>query len=382
MKRFIILIFTCSISALYAQKTTCKPKVKANKNKTLVFQDLQIEHASWLENGMEIKTFADSIVLEKNGEYFTSFKVKNNHIIDKTVSEYYPDGKLKRFDSLATPYKRHSNTYYRNFTGWAFYTRYYYPSGIPKDIVYYQMDGEDSLKKSWSDNGTLRKIIWNTRSGYDSATYTWSSEGILQSIKKSIEKYEYYATGILKSSETDTVIGDGQHFIVCKKEYYPSGTLRSVAYYFGGNPCLDWLYYTEQGILEKKVKKTPQSQLKITFETGVRAVAEEKPKIFTAVNEPAEFAGGTGNLTKYLNEKLTHVACESNLPLTGTYDVMFTIDTYGAVSFKGLKGANSTDIDSRIQQIINQMPKWKPGKQNGRNVITAFHLQLRLKDNK
>lgn len=378
MKHFIptILIFVCSISTLYAQKNSCKAKIKENRNKILIFENIHIDHIVFgAENGMEIHAYKDSLVVQKGLVRVNGFKIKNYQIVDTKFVEYYPDGKVKRFDSLSTTSKWKSTPYYGNYNGWMVHTHFYYPSGIPASSNYYWMSGRDSLEHHWYPNGVLQKTTYSYRSGEDSAVYKWNQEGILQSLKKPLAEYEYYPNGILKKSITDTVVN--HYGLECIRTYYPRGTLRSVEYNYWGTPCLDWLYYTEQGTLEKTVKKGRAENLPSIGQEVMENMVDE---VFTIVEQSPEFPGGEYNLAKYLNEKLSTVACESGLPIYGTYTVSFLLGRDGVSNFKELKGENKLAIEASIKQIINNMPKWKPGKQGGRAVSTIFELQLKLKE--
>lgn len=377
MKSFIqtVLIIVCSISVIYSQKASCKVKHKANKNKILEYENIHIAHTFWDEKGIEVNAYADSVVIKKDGKRISGFRKKGNHISDPIFAEYSPDGKLIRYDSLGAAFGWESKQYYGGYTGWMVYSRQYYPSGIPESITYYRPYGKDSLKKKWYPNGTLRETIWSYTWGTDSAIYTFNTEGILQSLKKPSARYEYYPNGILKQSISDTVISS--YIIKCTKAYYPAGTLRSVEYNYWGTPCLDWLYYTEQGTLEKNIKKTRITNIPL-IEESVGVIMPEE--VLTYVEELPQFPGGEYNLSKYLNEKLAIIASESTLPLSGTYHVLFVVAKDGSAAFMKLEGENSPAIDVFIRQIINQIPAWKPGKQHGRPVSTTFRLELKLKE--
>ncbi|WP_143304775.1 energy transducer TonB [Chitinophaga vietnamensis] len=59
--------------------------------------------------------------------------------------------------------------------------------------------------------------------------------------------------------------------------------------------------------------------------------------------------------------------------------VTFVIDTNGMVIGKGIHGkkeAAYTSLDKVVLRILDEMPRWKPGRQNGKKVAVRFQLPM------
>lgn len=375
-----LLILCLLLPALspYAQTgKPCKAKVRANRGNALVFGNLVLESEEWpWVDNTHVTRLADSVYVRQDGAPLTRFRIKDGHVDGTLYKEFYPGGTPKRVDSLP-PYSVfhwRQESYFSAARASVFYTRRYYPTGILQTERYhYRSGGEDSLKRSFYPTGVLRDAVWCYPSGYDSLEKKWYPDGTLYSVKYGRHILEYYPTGIRKSHDADTLI-DGQPLIRVL-EYYPNGVLCSEEYVWEGEKYLTWRYYDAEGVLVRSVKQPPATK---HTPRGWGIVGKERPKVFETVNILPEFPGGEHGLKKYLNETLAPVLCDSPLPLQGRYRVRFTLDTYGHTSFQSIKGENAPGIETAVARCINQLPRWKPGKVDGRPVITTFTLTLEV----
>lgn len=115
--------------------------------------------------------------------------------------------------------------------------------------------------------------------------------------------------------------------------------------------------------------------------TGVVEAPPPPPKeeIFTFVEQPPTFPGGDEALAKYLsnNIRYPHLATENGI--SGTVFVSFVVDSEGQI--KDVKTVGATKgggLEDEAMRVVKKMPKWKPGKQNGRQVSVQFNLPIRF----
>lgn len=372
-------VFAVPVFPLHAQTDKpCKSQVRANRGMRLVFENLGLSQTEWhLGDSLHATRRGDSIHIQKNGTPLTRFKTQGVRLTGTRYEEFYPNGNLKRVDSLSTEGWGywHEEDYFHLANAFVVNTRTYHPNGLPETIRYYRrFNGKDSVSKTWHPNGALRQTVWAYPSGDDSAVWHWTLEGILHGIRYESHSFEFYPTGILKSSSVDTLIGE--QLFTYDKTYHPNGTLRSVEYESQGIPYFTWLYYNEEGVLTKRVPHVPPN----THEPWLPEVImpEEPMMYFTYVDCLPEFPGGEHYLKKYLNEKLASVACESPLQLQNKYTMHFTVDKEGHVLFQSIQGENANGIEAAIRQHINSMPRWKPGRIAGRPVDVVYELVLGL----
>lgn len=115
--------------------------------------------------------------------------------------------------------------------------------------------------------------------------------------------------------------------------------------------------------------------------TGVVEAPPPPPKeeIFTFVEQPPTFPGGDEALAKYLsnNIRYPHLATENGI--SGTVFVSFVVDSEGQIKdVKTVGAAKGGGLEDEAIRVVKKMPKWKPGKQNGRQVSVQFNLPIRF----
>ncbi|HNB81364.1 MAG TPA: TonB family protein [Chitinophagaceae bacterium] len=104
-------------------------------------------------------------------------------------------------------------------------------------------------------------------------------------------------------------------------------------------------------------------------------VASDKTA-FVMVEQMPEFPGGDKAMLQYLSTQLIYPrpALENNIQ--GKVICSFTVMDDGSIQdVKVMKGIGF-GCDEEAVRVIKSMPKWKPGKQNGRAVNTKFTLPV------
>jgi TonB family protein len=105
--------------------------------------------------------------------------------------------------------------------------------------------------------------------------------------------------------------------------------------------------------------------------SGVRIFAEVMP----------EFIGGVDSLMAYFGQNLVYPEWEKKAGIEGNAFVSFTVDENGKVVdprvIRSVSG--SRNFDSEVLRLMNEMPRWKPGKQNGKNVAVQMVLPIKFK---
>jgi protein TonB len=106
-------------------------------------------------------------------------------------------------------------------------------------------------------------------------------------------------------------------------------------------------------------------------------VSEDKGDyVFTVVEQNPEFPGGTAALMKYLNDNINYPPIASENGIKGKVTLKFVVDKTGAISqVEILKGVDPS-LDKEATRVVKSMPKWIPGKQNGKAVNVWFTLPV------
>jgi len=140
-------------------------------------------------------------------------------------------------------------------------------------------------------------------------------------------------------------------------------------------PTIEEIKQNETGSTD--VKGTEE----VVFEEPVAAVVGDgdEDKIFTIVEQQPEPTGGMEAMAKFIQKNIRYPASARRMGVEGTVFVSFVIDKEGKISqVQTIKGI-SPDCDKEAMRIIQMMPPWKPGKQNGKPVSVRFVYPLKFK---
>lgn len=115
----------------------------------------------------------------------------------------------------------------------------------------------------------------------------------------------------------------------------------------------------------------------------VEVVEEKKPEIFTFVDEPAEFPGGMAALRKFLGENLNYPQTAVELEIEGKCYLQFVVSSQGNISNVNVQRGvpDCPECDKEAIRVVKSMPKWKAGKNAGKEVNSTFNLPITFKLN-
>lgn len=106
---------------------------------------------------------------------------------------------------------------------------------------------------------------------------------------------------------------------------------------------------------------------------------EPEPKeeeIFVAVEQPAEFPGGQAALMKWLSSNIRYPEAAAQNDIQGRVVVKFVVEKDGSVAHAEIARGVDRDLDREALRVVNKMPKWQPGKNNGVAVRSYFNLPV------
>jgi protein TonB len=111
-----------------------------------------------------------------------------------------------------------------------------------------------------------------------------------------------------------------------------------------------------------------------------KPVVEAKPEeVFKSVEQMPQFPGGEAALMKYLASHINYppIAAENNVQ--GKVIVQFVVDKTGKVG--EVKVVRSVDkaLDHEAVRVCQALPKFTPGRQNGRPVSVWYTLPIQFK---
>ncbi len=114
-------------------------------------------------------------------------------------------------------------------------------------------------------------------------------------------------------------------------------------------------------------------------------VIPDPPKdiIYDDVEEPAEFLGGNAALKKYMNDNFKYPETAIEQGLEGKCWVRFVVGSDGKISDVRVTRPvpDCPECDAEAKRVVSKMPKWKPGKIDGKGVKSYFDLPVNFKLN-
>ena len=119
----------------------------------------------------------------------------------------------------------------------------------------------------------------------------------------------------------------------------------------------------------------------VVFDEPVEEVVAEDNELFTVVDQQPEFEGGYEAMMAFIKKHMVYPPNARRMQIEGTVHLSFIVSKTGAISeVKVLRGI-MTECDREAVRVVQMMPAWKPGKQNGRNVNVRFILPLKFRMN-
>ena len=111
-----------------------------------------------------------------------------------------------------------------------------------------------------------------------------------------------------------------------------------------------------------------------------KPVVEAKPEeVFKSVEQMPQFPGGEAALMKYLASHINYppMAAENNVQ--GKVIVQFVVDKTGKVGEVKVVRSVDKDLDHEAIRVCQALPKFTPGRQNGRPVSVWYTLPIQFK---
>lgn len=117
--------------------------------------------------------------------------------------------------------------------------------------------------------------------------------------------------------------------------------------------------------------------------TGTGKPVEAAPppdKIFTSVEQVPEFPGGQAALMKYLSSNIRYPAAAREDNISGRAILQFVVDKDGSITNIVIqRDVTGSGFGKEAVRVVEGMPKWKPGKQNGQAVKVYYTLPVTFK---
>lgn len=104
--------------------------------------------------------------------------------------------------------------------------------------------------------------------------------------------------------------------------------------------------------------------------------SEQPPEKF--VDEMPEFPGGMDALQPYLKKVVRYPETARQLGMQGVVFVQFVVEKDGSITNVVVLASVYPDLDAEAVRVINEFPKWKPGKLRGKTVRVLYQIPIRF----
>lgn len=102
----------------------------------------------------------------------------------------------------------------------------------------------------------------------------------------------------------------------------------------------------------------------------------KKGKVYDVVEVKPEFPGGMGAMMEYFAANIKYPETAAKANIQGRVIVRFVVDTEGNVTEPEIVRGVDPALDAEAIRVVSSMPRWTPGKQDGKAVRVRFVMPV------
>ena len=108
----------------------------------------------------------------------------------------------------------------------------------------------------------------------------------------------------------------------------------------------------------------------------MNAQSESSTKVYYEVDEMPSFPGGLNGLMTFLAQNMVYPVTAQENGVQGRVTESFVVETDGSIT--DVEVARSVDpfLDREAMRIVKAMPKWTPGKKDGKPVRVKYTVPV------
>ena len=112
------------------------------------------------------------------------------------------------------------------------------------------------------------------------------------------------------------------------------------------------------------------------YKIMLRKEGADPNKPYDVVEKMPQFPGGTGKLFEFLSKNVKYPAEAENNDVQGRVIVTFVVEKDGEISNAKVVKSIHPALDAEALRVINSMPNWTPGMQNGEAVRVKYTVPV------
>jgi periplasmic protein TonB len=102
----------------------------------------------------------------------------------------------------------------------------------------------------------------------------------------------------------------------------------------------------------------------------------DEGKVFVAVEQQPQFPDGDKALYRFLSENIHYPQAAARVNVSGKVYVKFVVEKDGSIGNVEVTKGIGFGCDEEAVRVIKLMPKWTPGKQNGKAVRVYYNMPV------
>lgn len=126
---------------------------------------------------------------------------------------------------------------------------------------------------------------------------------------------------------------------------------------------------SEQSALYSEKSLNMQAESQLVAQNG-------KEKNTDIDDELPSFPGGDAKLREWIKKNMKYPSYAKNNGIEGQVLVVFIVEKDGSISNAEVSWGVDPSLDQEALRIVNKMPKWKPGTQNGVAMRVKYRLPI------
>ncbi len=235
-------------------------------------------------------------------------------------------------------------------------------SGFVRDTIFYL-----------SEHGFIQEVTRSRAEGFSFKVPANTSQYIrniffLQS-ETPMAEYECYdkiLSNSRRGAKSSYTIKNGKY-----QEWHISGEKKTECFYSEGQLNGEFIVYHKNG----KVKRQEIWQMG-EWQRGKCFDEDGNETQYCSYQEEAEFKGGLSAMYKFLKKELKYPYSSNLKGIQGKVYISFVVETDGSLTELEILHGVDKAIDEEAIRVVKAMPKWKPGKFEGKLVRYTFIMPI------
>lgn len=186
--------------------------------------------------------------------------------------------------------------------------------------------------------------------------------------------YDFCIYGMSIRPVTDGRLGNGirkyESSLVSDNSDYYEEVVES-----GGDITELAIEVSEEYLPDEWVGLTPRNN----EQDNIESVQLAQSEVFKSVEEMPEFYAGTAKMMEYIQKNIEYPIEARESDIQGRVFVNFIVETDGSLSNVNVMRGIGGGCDEEAVRVVESMPKWKPGKQDGSAVRVSFTIPIIFK---